>query len=104
MDHYFVSTNTTIDLNPHHYDAATGDYDLKVSHPELATLGVGVGYTDECTTFSVQYSQSFTNSINVRNTDQTLTFQLTLRTLAEAKTTTDLSASSSSKTNDGLFP
>ena len=63
---------------------------------------IGVGYTDECTTFSVQYSESFTNSVNVRDHDQTLIFQLTLRTLGEAKTTTDL-GESTSKLGDGVF-
>ena len=102
LDHYFVSGNAVLDLNAHRYDTATGVYDIKVNHPQLATIGVGVGYNDECTTFSVNYAQSYTDSINVRNRDQTVTFQLTLRTLATAKGTSDLGMESS-KVADGVY-
>ena len=102
FDHYFVSTNATLDLNPHRYDIATGAYDIKLSRPELATLGVGVGYNDECTTFSLNYSESYTDSINVRDRDQTVSFQLTLRTLAQAKGTSGL-GTTTTKDGDGVY-
>ena len=100
LDHYFVSASSTLDLDPHHYDTATGAYDLKVNHPELATLGIGMGYNDECTTVSINYTQSYTNAANVRDRDQTVMFQLTLRTLAQAKGGSDLGAS---KVQDGVY-
>ena len=100
LDHYFVSASSTLDLNPHRYDVNTGAYDLKVNHPELATLSLGMGYNDECTTFSVSYTQSYTDAVNVRDRDQTVMFQLTLRTLAEAKGGTQLGVS---KVQDGVY-
>lgn len=102
LDHYFVSASTVLDLNAHSYDAATGAYDIKVNNPQLAQLGMGVGYNDECTTFSINYSQSYTNATNVRNRDQTVSFQLTLRTLAQAKGTSDL-GTESNKVADGVY-
>ena len=102
LDHYFVSGNVVLDLDPHRYDANTGNYDIKVAHPQLAVLGVGMGYNDECTTFSVNYTQSYTDSVNVRNRDQTLTFQLTLRTLAQAKGNTAL-GDTATKVSDGVY-
>lgn len=103
LDHYFVSANTTLDLNPRRYDTATGAYDIKMNHPQLASLGIGVGYNDECTTFSVLYSQTYTNALNVRARDQTVIFQLTLRTLAEAKATAGLGTTDSKTGDDSLF-
>ena len=102
LDHYFVSASTVLDLNPHKYDNVTGAYDLAIGHPQLATLGVGVGYNDECTTFSVNYSRSYTYSANVQTVDQTVMFQLTLRTLAQAKATSGL-GTTSSRVSDGVF-
>lgn len=102
LDHYFVSGSAVLDLNPHTYNFDTGNYDIKVAHPQLAVLGVGMGYNDECTTFSINYTQSYTDSVNVRNRDQAVTFQLTLRTLAQAKGNTDL-GETSSKVTDGVY-
>jgi LPS-assembly protein len=98
LDHYFVSANTVLDLNPHGYDALTNAYDVPVKHPQLASVGLGFGYNDECTTFSINYSQTYTNAVNVQSRDQTIAFQLTLRTLASAKGTSNLGVSS---TQDG---
>ena len=98
LQHYFVSANTVLDLNPHKYDSVTGAYDLAVNHPALASLGFGVGYNDECTTFSINYSQTYTTAANVESRDQTVMFQLTLRTLASAKGSSNLGVTN---TTDG---
>jgi LPS-assembly protein len=52
----------------------------------IAAFGVGGGYQDECTTFSVNYSsiyQDYGGGTLIRN--QTVLLQLQLRTLGEAK-------------------
>ena len=98
LDHYFVSANTVLDLNAHKYDSATGAYDIALNHPKLASLGLGVGYNDECTTFSINYSQTYTTSTNAQVDDKTVSFTLTLRTLASASGSTALGVST---TEDG---
>jgi LPS-assembly protein len=61
------------------------------------TYGFGVGYGDECTTVSLSYTSTLTDPIastpQVR--DQTVLFQITLRTLGELRASTDVGASSS---------
>jgi LPS-assembly protein len=52
----------------------------------VAAFGLGAGYQDECTTFSVNYSsiyQDYGSGSLTRN--QTVLLQLQLRTLGEAK-------------------
>jgi LPS-assembly protein len=98
FDHYFVSANSVLDLNAHRYDSTTGAYDIPVNHPTVATLGLGVGYNDECTTFSLNYSEQYTTAANIESRDQIVSFTLTLRTLASAKGSSSLGATS---TEDG---
>ena len=98
LDHYFVSANTVLDLNAHKYDSVTGAYDIALNHPKLSSLGLGLGYNDECTTFSINYSQTYTTSTNAQLDDKTLSFTLTLRTLASASGSTALGVST---TEDG---
>ena len=52
-----------------------------------ASFGVGAGYQDECTTFSLTYSSAYTLA-NTRN--QTLMMNLQLRTLGDAKVSQSL--------------
>lgn len=101
FDHYFVNGSATLDLDPYQYDLTTKIYDLKLGHPSLAVLGAGVGYQDDCTTLSVNYSQSYTDSIGTQNLNQTVLVQLTLRTLADIKLNQSLGATST--VQDGVF-
>ena len=100
LDHYFVKGTATLDLNPYKYDLATGLYDLKLGSPAVSVLGLGLGYDDECTTVSVNYSRSYTDSAGVRGLDQTVLLQLTLRTLAQAKIKTGLGTET---VQDGIY-
>ena len=105
LDHYYVNGNATLELEPYKYDIATGQYDLKTGHPQFAVLGAGFGYQDDCTTISVNYSRSYTDSISGlasdQNVNQTVLFSLTLRTLADFKLNQSLG--STSTVQDGVF-
>ena len=101
LDHYFAKGSATLDLNPYKYDVNTGLYDLKAGGAALAVLGAGIGYQDDCTTVSLNYSRSNTDSLGVRSVDQTVLLQLTLRTLADGKLQTGLG--STQTVQDGIY-
>ncbi|GEM_PF-47995 len=84
-DNYFAQGNITFDMSRQYYPP----YLIGYSNPGPfvpAAYGVGVGYQDECMTFSVNYSsiyQDYGTTTLTRN--QTVMVQLQLRTLGEAK-------------------
>ncbi len=85
FDHYYVSGSATIDLQPFLLNPATGHYDLKLGHPALSALGAGIGYQDDCTTLTFNYSRGLSDSVNTQSTSQTFIVSLTLRSLADVK-------------------
>ena len=105
LDHYYVNGNVTLELNPYKFDVDTRQYDIKTSQPQFAVLGAGFGYQDDCTTLSLSYSRSYTDSItganNDQNVNQTVLVSLTLRTLADFKLNQSLGATST--VQDGVF-
>ena len=105
LDHYYVNGSATLELNPYKYDTTTLQYDLKTGHPQFAVIGAGFGYQDDCTTLSVNYSRSYTDSIsggnNNQNVNQTVLVSLNLRTLADFKLNQSLGATST--VQDGVF-
>ncbi len=101
LDHYYVNGSATLELNPYEYDLTTRQYDLKVGHPEFAVLGAGLGYQDDCTTVSLNYTRSYTDSIGTQDVNQTVLFSLNLRTLADIKLNENLGATST--VQDGVF-
>ena len=64
-------------------------------------IGAGLGYQDDCTTLSVNYSRGYTNSIGTQSVSQTVVLSLTLRTLADFKLNQSLGATST--VQDGVF-
>lgn len=82
-DNYFAQGNITFDMSRHLYPPNVIGY----SNPgpfAIAAFGVGGGYQDECTTFTVNYSSSYSvNGVLSRN--QTVLVQLQLHTLGDAK-------------------
>ena len=55
----------------------------------VAGLGIGGGYSDECTTLSVAYSSVLNdNGSGTQTRNQTVLFQLQLRTLGDARVKT----------------
>ncbi len=105
LDHYYVNGSATLELNPYKYDATTLQYDIKTGHPQFAVIGAGLGYQDDCTTLSVNYSRSYTDSISGSNTNQsvnqTVLVSLNLRTLAAVNLNESLGATST--VQDGVF-
>ena len=82
-DNYWVSGTALLDLDRH---LADKDLNTKTSLAYPAILGVGFGYKDECTTFSVNYTNSLTDVVNgTRIRTQQVMFKLELRTLGELK-------------------
>jgi LPS-assembly protein len=86
-DNYFAQGNVTFDMSRHLYP----EYLIGFTNPgpfAVAAYGIGGGYQDECTSFSVSYSsiyQDYGSGSLVRN--QTVLVQLQLRTLGAAKFT-----------------
>ncbi len=86
-DNYFARGNIIFDMSRHLYPAAL----IGFTSPgpfAIAAFGLGGGYQDECTTFSVNYSsiyQDYGSGSLVRN--QTVLLQLQLRTLGDTRVT-----------------
>lgn len=84
-DNYFAQGNVIFDMSRHLYPP----YLIGFSSPgpfAVAAFGIGGGYQDECTVFSVNYSsiyQDYGSGSLVRN--QTVLVQLQLRTLGGTK-------------------
>ena len=82
---YFAQGNVTFDMSRHLYPASIIGY----SNPgpfAVAALGVGGGYTDECTTFAVNYTSIYQdNGTGTFERNQTVLVSLQLRTLGDAK-------------------
>ncbi len=90
-DNYFTQGNITFDMSRQYYPASL----IGNSNPgpfAIAAAGVSVGYQDECTTLSVNYSSTYSDSTKYGffastslNRDQTVLLQLQLRTLGDFK-------------------
>ncbi len=91
-EHYFVSGNINFDLSRHYY------YPTYLSTPQplfsIATWGLGLGYTDDCTKVILNYSDSLSYGfgnppIYMRN--QIVLLTVDLRTLGQIKVPITLS-------------
>ncbi|WP_051953163.1 LPS-assembly protein LptD [Methylocapsa aurea] len=83
-DNYFAQGNITFDMSRQYYPSSM----IGTSNPgpfAIAAFGIGGGYQDDCTNFSVNYSSIYQDNGNgalIRN--QTVLLQLQLRTLGQA--------------------
>ncbi len=98
-DNYFLQGNVTFDMSRHLYPEALIDY----TNPgpfAVAALGVGGGYSDECTTFTINYTSVYQdNGTGSFGRNQTVLVSLQLRTLGDAsfaKNTTTTTATATS--------
>ena len=84
-DNYFAQGNITFDMSRQYYPLSIIGY----SNPgpfAIASYGIGGGYHDECTTFSINYSSTYQdNGSAYLYRNQTVMFTLQLRTLGEVK-------------------
>ena len=96
---YFISGNVIFDLSRHLYN----DVPTIGGHAglfSLAGLGLGGGYTDDCTTLRVNYTSVYTqNSGGAPVRNQTVLVQLQLRTLGDTRLQSSLG---DIKVQDGL--
>ena len=84
-DNYFMQGNVAFDLSRHLYPAALTGY-TNTGLFSVAALGVGGGYTDDCTTFTLNYSSVYQDNGNGSfSRNQTVLVSLQLRTLGETK-------------------
>jgi LPS-assembly protein len=82
---YFVTGNVIFDLSRHLYNAQLGG-DAPLFF--LAGLGLGAGYTDDCATFSINYTSNYEanqNGIGPPIRNQTVLLQIALRTLGDTR-------------------
>lgn len=78
---YWVSASALLQLDRHLWDKVLN---TKTSVVYPATLGFGLGYKDDCTTFSVNYINTLQDVVNgTRTRNQTLMVRLELRTLGQ---------------------
>ena len=84
-EHYFVNGDITFDMSRQFY----APYLIGYSSPgpfAIAASGLGVGYEDECTTFTINYTSVYQdNGTGSFERNQTVLFSLALRTLGDAK-------------------
>ena len=99
-NNYYVQGNVVFDLSRHLHNNDLDANGVKVNGNaglfSIASLGFGAGYQDECTTFAISYSSSYSTA---QQRNQTVLLQLQLRTLGDVKFKTDVG---SLPTTDGL--
>jgi len=94
-DNYFMQGNITFDMSRQFYPAGL----IGTVNPgpfAVAAFGIGGGYQDDCTSFSVNYTSLYQDNGNgalVHN--QTVLLQLQLRTLGDARLTQSFSNTTS---------
>jgi LPS-assembly protein len=94
VEHYFVSGSINFDLSRHYYYPAY----LPTEQPvfSIATWGVGLGYNDDCTKVSLNYSNAISDNYGnppVYARNQTVLLSIDLRTLGDIKAPIALGAS-----------
>ena len=100
---YFVNGNVQFDMSRYLYNNSYGLNGYYGYAPvfSIAGMGVGAGYHDECTTFTISYTSVYqvNSSTGLPGRNQTLLMSLQLRTLGEAKVGASLGFT---PLNDGL--
>ena len=86
---YFMNGTVIFDLARNLDNTSSGSS----SNFAVAGLGLGAGYRDECAILSVNYTSTYPqNTTAPTSRNQTVVFQLVLRTLGQAKVSTSVSA------------
>ena len=86
---YFVNGNVQFDMSRYLYNNTAAINGVWGYAPvmSIAGLGIGAGYQDDCTTFTINYTSTYqvNASTGLPGRNQTLLMTLNLRTLGEAK-------------------
>ncbi len=108
-NNWFVSGSVLFDLDRYLLDRditanllATGQPAAKYNTSPFrpASVGLGFGYIDECTTFTVNYTRAVSDTVGtVRTTNSTVLLRLELRHLGEASFRTGPSTANATTTN-----
>ncbi|MGA2792034.1 MAG: LPS-assembly protein LptD [Roseiarcus sp.] len=90
LDHWNVNGSLILDMSRYLYDLP-GQHTPKF---DPTNFGFGIGYDDECTSLKISYTNTLSDPVAATPSyrDQTILVQLTLRTLGEIKTGTDISS------------
>lgn len=103
---WFVNGSVLVDLDRYLTDrerfiATNGATIYKGNNWTIASMSLGAGYVDECTTLSINYSSSFKDGLTgAKERDQSVMLRLELRTLGQATVQQRFGATSSSQ--DGI--
>jgi LPS-assembly protein len=94
-DHYFINGNVQFDLSRHLYNYQLNSLGTSFGAAPVFSvqgLGIGAGYKDECTTFTVSYTSLYqiNSTTGLPGRNQTIMATLNLRTLGEVKSSTPL--------------
>ena len=99
QQHYFVSGSVIFDLSRHLYNETPG-IGGHAGLFSLAGSGLGLGYTDDCTTIGLNYTSVYVDKVGVGPVlNQTFLVQLQLRTLGDTRYQSSLG---DIKVQDGL--
>jgi LPS-assembly protein len=94
---FFIDGNVVFDLSRHYYNAAFG---AEAPLFSVAGLGLGVGYSNDCATLSVNYTSVYqADLVGPAQRNQTVALNLQLRTLGDTQIRSGLAEL---KVEDGL--
>ncbi len=101
-EHYFAQGNVTFDMSRQYYPPELVGFS-KPSPFSVAALGIGAGYTDECTTFAINYSSVYQdNGTGSFERNQTVLVSLQLRTLGDIKFARNTSSNTQGQPVNGI--
>ncbi|HEY8580836.1 MAG TPA: LPS assembly protein LptD, partial [Beijerinckiaceae bacterium] len=90
-ENVFVSGDIIVDMSRHLYTTVNDVPVKKAPLFSVAGLGLGAGYTDECTTLAVNYTSILRdNGQGAQTRNQTVMVQLQLRTLGDTQVRSSL--------------
>jgi LPS-assembly protein len=99
-ENWFVNGSVVVDMSRQTYSTINNAPGKQAPLFSVAGLGIGAGYTDECTTLAVNYTSILQeNSLGVQQRNQTISLQLQLRTLGDARVRSGLGEA---RLQDGL--
>ncbi|MFN3892078.1 MAG: LPS-assembly protein LptD [Beijerinckiaceae bacterium] len=99
-ENWFVNGSIIVDMSRQTYTPINSTAAKQAPLFSVAGLGLGAGYTDECTTLAVTYTSILQeNTLGYQERNQTVALQLQLRTLGDARVRSGLD---SSRLQDGL--